>query len=127
MSNAVPCRLDTAVTSLTQDEYCVSVGMSSGSRVDYDLVVGADGISSKVRRLTLGSAAPGYTGVMIWRSLAPTRPRGVTNLMVLHLYLVHVRMEGGSPEEVLLHDRHMLVTVVLCTAIIIAVLYILPR
>ncbi len=80
---AVPCRLDTAVTSLIQDEYCVSVGFSDGSRVDYDLVVGADGISSTVRGLTLGSAPPGYTGVMIWRSLAPTRPRGVTNLMVL--------------------------------------------
>jgi 2-polyprenyl-6-methoxyphenol hydroxylase-like FAD-dependent oxidoreductase len=80
---AVPCRLDTAVTSLTQDEQRVWVGFSDGSRVDYDLVVGADGISSTVRGLTLGSVSPGYTGVMIWRSLAPTRPRGVTNLMVL--------------------------------------------
>ncbi|SRR5258708_1622251 len=41
--------------------------------------------------------------------------------------LVHVHMEGGSPEEVLLHDRHMLIIVVLYTAIIITVLYILPR
>ncbi len=46
--------------------------------------------------------------------------------MFRYLYLVHMRMEGGSPEEVLLRDRHMLVTVVLCTAIIIVILYILP-
>ena len=47
--------------------------------------------------------------------------------MFRYLYLIHMRMEGGSPEEVLLRDRHMLGTVVLCTGAIIFVLYILPR
>ncbi|MGH2506691.1 MAG: decaprenyl-phosphate phosphoribosyltransferase [Ktedonobacteraceae bacterium] len=44
-----------------------------------------------------------------------------------YLYLVYVREEGGSPEEVLLRDRHMLGTVLLCIAIVIAVLYIPPH
>ena len=44
-----------------------------------------------------------------------------------YLYLMHMRMEGGSPEEVLLRDRHMLGTVVLCTVLIIVVLYALPK
>ncbi len=44
-----------------------------------------------------------------------------------YLYLVYIRMEGGSPEEVLLRDRHILGTVILCTMLIILVLYILPR
>ncbi len=43
-----------------------------------------------------------------------------------YLYLVYMRMEGGSPDEVLLRDRHMLGTVLLCTVVIIAVLYLLP-
>lgn len=47
--------------------------------------------------------------------------------MFRYLYLVYMHMEGGSPEEVLLRDRHMLGTVVLCAAIIIVVLYILPK
>ena len=47
--------------------------------------------------------------------------------MFRYLYLVHMRMEGGSPDEVLLRDRHMLGTVVLCIAIVIIVLYILPK
>jgi 4-hydroxybenzoate polyprenyltransferase len=47
--------------------------------------------------------------------------------MFRYLYLVYMRMEGGSPEEVLLSDRHMLGTVVLCAAIIIVVLYVLPK
>lgn len=43
-----------------------------------------------------------------------------------YLYLVYMRMEGGSPDEVLLRDRHMLGTVVLCTLVVIVVLYMLP-
>lgn len=42
-----------------------------------------------------------------------------------YLYLVYVRKEGGSPEEILLRDRHMLGTVVLCIAAVIVVLYVL--
>jgi len=38
-----------------------------------------------------------------------------------------MRMEGGSPEEILLRDRHMLVTVVLCIVLVIVVLYLLPQ
>ncbi|GAC1633012.1 MAG: decaprenyl-phosphate phosphoribosyltransferase [Ktedonobacteraceae bacterium] len=44
-----------------------------------------------------------------------------------YLYLVYMRMEGGSPEEVLLRDRHMLGTVLLCTILIIVILYVLPQ
>ena len=80
---AVPCRLGTAVTSLTQDEHRVSVGFSDGSSGDYDLVVGADGIYSTVRRLTMGSVLPGYTGLTIYRGLSPTRPRGLTTMRIL--------------------------------------------
>ncbi len=47
--------------------------------------------------------------------------------MFRYLYLVYMRMEGGSPEEVLLRDRHMLGTVVLCAVAIIIVLYVLPK
>lgn len=47
--------------------------------------------------------------------------------MFRYLYLVYMRMEGGSPEEVLIRDRHLLGTVVLCTVAIIIVLYVLPQ
>jgi len=40
-----------------------------------------------------------------------------------YLYLVYVRKEGGSPEEVLLRDRHMLGTVFLCIVVVVVVLY----
>jgi 4-hydroxybenzoate polyprenyltransferase len=44
--------------------------------------------------------------------------------MFRYLYLVHMRQEGGNPEEVLLHDRHILSTVTLCVAIVMLVLYV---
>src|SRR5580704_10333535 len=69
----LPCRLGTSVTSLVQDDN-VSVGFSDGSTGDYDLVVGADGIKSTVRALTLTAASPSYLGAMNWRSIAPIRP-----------------------------------------------------
>lgn len=47
--------------------------------------------------------------------------------MFRYLYIVYVRKDGGSPEEVLLRDRHMLGTVVLCIATVIVVLYLLPH
>jgi 4-hydroxybenzoate polyprenyltransferase len=43
--------------------------------------------------------------------------------MFRYLYLVYIRKEGGSPEELLLRDRHMLGTVLLCIVVVIVVLY----
>ncbi len=80
---AVPSRLGTSVIALTQDERRISVEFSDGSASDYDLVVGADGIASTVRQLTLSVAPPVYAGQMTWRSVAPIRPRGLTKLQFL--------------------------------------------
>lgn len=44
-----------------------------------------------------------------------------------YLYIIYMRKEGGSPEEVLIRDRHVLAAVVLCVIIVIVVLYMLPR
>jgi 2-polyprenyl-6-methoxyphenol hydroxylase-like FAD-dependent oxidoreductase len=77
---AVPQRLGISVTSLTQDGRGVSVAFSDGSSADYDLVVGADGIASTVRGMTLSTAAPADLGAMNWRGIASIRPRGLTTL-----------------------------------------------
>jgi 2-polyprenyl-6-methoxyphenol hydroxylase-like FAD-dependent oxidoreductase len=80
---AVPSRLGTSVISLTQHEHQVSVGMSSGETRDYDLVVGADGMASIVRRLALSTAPPVSAGQMVWRSLAPIRTPGLGRVQFL--------------------------------------------
>ena len=80
---AVPQRLGVSVTSLTKDGGRVFVGCSDGSAGEYDLVVGADGISSTVRGLTLSTASPADLGAMNWRSIAPIRTRGLTALQLV--------------------------------------------
>jgi 2-polyprenyl-6-methoxyphenol hydroxylase-like FAD-dependent oxidoreductase len=78
----VRCRLGTEVTYLVQDGSRVSVKFSDGSRGDFDLVVGADGIRSTVRALALTNAAPAYLGAMNWRSVAPIRPGGLAEFQI---------------------------------------------
>jgi 4-hydroxybenzoate polyprenyltransferase len=43
--------------------------------------------------------------------------------MFRYLYLIYMKMDGGGPEEVLLRDRPILGTVVVCAILIICVLY----
>jgi 2-polyprenyl-6-methoxyphenol hydroxylase-like FAD-dependent oxidoreductase len=66
-------RLGAWITALEQKNGRVSVRFSDGRRGDYDLVIGADGIGSSVRTLSLSDVAPSYTGQMGWRSVAPIR------------------------------------------------------
>ena len=40
-----------------------------------------------------------------------------------YLYLIYMKMEGGSPEEVLLRDKHILGAVVLCVLSTLVLLY----
>ena len=80
---AVPHRLGVSLTALTQDATRVQVSLSDGSYGDYDLVVGADGIYSTVRELAVKSSSPSYAGQMVWRSIIPTRPPGIVEMMVL--------------------------------------------
>ena len=62
-------RLGLTVSSLAQSPEAVEVGFSDGSSGAYDLVVGADGIHSRVRELILGPErfVPRYAGQVIWR------------------------------------------------------------
>lgn len=78
----VPCRLGVALTSLTQDGHRASVTFADGSAGDYDLVVGADGINSTVRRLAVSPVPPQYANNMSWRSVIPARPPGTDHLMI---------------------------------------------
>ena len=47
------------------------VGLDTGEIVAGDLLVGADGIRSTVRRLMWGVDAPRFTGAVAWRAVAP--------------------------------------------------------
>jgi FAD-dependent urate hydroxylase len=79
----VPIRIGLAVERLAQRDGIVSVEFSDETNGDYDLVVGADGIQSAVRRLTFEpTAVPRPVGQVGWRFLAP-RPPEVTTWSVM--------------------------------------------
>jgi 2-polyprenyl-6-methoxyphenol hydroxylase-like FAD-dependent oxidoreductase len=68
-TSKLPARLGTSVIDV-KDGPAPRVSFSDGSTDDYDLVVGADGVHSTVRRLALSGPAAGYVGQACWRFVA---------------------------------------------------------
>jgi 2-polyprenyl-6-methoxyphenol hydroxylase-like FAD-dependent oxidoreductase len=74
-------RLSTTVASIDAREDGVDVELTDGTRGTWDLVVGADGLHSKVRELVFPDAPePAFTGQTVWRAVVP-RPEGLENDM----------------------------------------------
>ncbi|MEV8547384.1 FAD-dependent oxidoreductase [Streptomyces sp. NPDC051572] len=69
-------RLGTTATEFEQDDEGVDVTFSDGTHRRYDLVAGADGLSSATRSMIGITDTPEPTGMGIWRAPAP-RPAGV--------------------------------------------------
>jgi 2-polyprenyl-6-methoxyphenol hydroxylase-like FAD-dependent oxidoreductase len=67
-------RMNTQLDALQQDGQSVSVSFNDGSQATYDLVVGADGIHSKVRQLIAAETALHETG---WGGWVWWAPKGV--------------------------------------------------
>jgi 2-polyprenyl-6-methoxyphenol hydroxylase-like FAD-dependent oxidoreductase len=67
----VPLRLGVTVTGL---DGAGKVALSDGTTGSYDLVVGADGVRSEVRRLALDGAAARYVGQVCCRFVAEGHP-----------------------------------------------------
>ena len=73
-------RLGVTAERMVDDGAGVSVDFSDGTVGRYDLVVGADGINSAVRRVLFPDAAlPQFTGQGVWRYNFPRDP-SITNL-----------------------------------------------
>lgn len=62
-------------TTIEQDADGVDVSFTDGQRRRYDLVVGADGLYSKVREAVFpGAPKPRYSGQSVWRAVLPKPP-----------------------------------------------------
>ncbi|MFT4267889.1 MAG: FAD-dependent oxidoreductase [Xenophilus sp.] len=65
-------RLGVSFETLAQDDAGVDVLFTDGSRGRYDLVIGADGVNSVVRRHVMpGFPGPQFTGQGSWRAIVP--------------------------------------------------------
>jgi salicylate hydroxylase len=67
----VTMRLGARVSAYVRDVDGLRVGLDTGAIIPCDLLVGADGVRSTVRRQMLGEQEPRYTGAVAWRMTVP--------------------------------------------------------
>jgi len=65
-------RFGKRIASLEQSDTGVTLAFAGGERAQHDVVVGADGIHSRVRAALFGEESPRFTGVVSYRSVVPT-------------------------------------------------------
>jgi 2-polyprenyl-6-methoxyphenol hydroxylase-like FAD-dependent oxidoreductase len=66
-------RAGAVFAALEQSRDRVTAVFADGSRADGDLMVGADGIHSAVRRALMPEVAPRYAGYVVWRAVLSER------------------------------------------------------
>jgi 2-polyprenyl-6-methoxyphenol hydroxylase-like FAD-dependent oxidoreductase len=59
--------MGTTVESIENKEECASVKLTDGSSDEYDLIVGADGAYSKVRKMLFPDQKVEFVGEAVWR------------------------------------------------------------
>lgn len=73
IKNDVEFRFGKEITSIAQDEYGVDVAFSDGSKDRFDLVIGADGVNSKTRKLVFGEGFEKYLDVAYFAFIVKNR------------------------------------------------------
>jgi salicylate hydroxylase len=64
-------RLGARAVGFTQDAEGVEVELENGGRVRGDILIGADGVHSRIRRAMFGQSDAQFTGCVAWRGLVP--------------------------------------------------------
>jgi salicylate hydroxylase len=87
---------------IVQDDKGVELSFDNGSRMDADVVVGADGIHSIVRDALLGPDAPLFSGLSAYRGLVPIERLGFLSESPVvgfwlgpHRHFVHYPVSSG--------------------------------
>ena len=75
------------------------VTTTTGTQIESDLLIGADGLQSRLRAALNGPETPGFTGQVAWRALLPCEP-GAAALAEVHMgpgrHLVSYPLRGGT-------------------------------
>ena len=88
---------------VTQDADSVEIRFENGELARPPIMIGADGVQSKVRACLYGADRPEFTGIVAWRGLVPRArvPAGVkmdvgTNWVGPGGHVVHYPVRGGA-------------------------------
>jgi 2-polyprenyl-6-methoxyphenol hydroxylase-like FAD-dependent oxidoreductase len=94
LASGTAVRLGVTFTAIDPEGEALQVGFTDGSRARYDLVIGADGLYSKVRARVFPEApTPSYTGQGCWRAVVP-RPAEIARAS---LYMGRATKAGVNP------------------------------
>jgi salicylate hydroxylase len=96
-------KLDRRCTGVTQDGDAVTMMFENGETSTAPVVIGADGVQSRVRFAAFGADRPEFTGIVAWRVLVPRErvPPGIrlnvgTNWVGPGGHIVHYPVQGGK-------------------------------
>ncbi len=96
-------RLGRRCTGVSQDGEGATLSFEDGGSARAPLVVGADGVQSRVRASLFGADRPEFTGIVAWRGLVPRErvPPGIrcevgTNWVGPGGHVVHYPVRGGA-------------------------------
>ena len=90
-------------TGVAQGADKVELQFENGERANAPIVIGADGVQSRVRLAVFGADRPEFTGIVAWRGLVPRErvPAGIkldvgTNWVGPGGHVVHYPVRGGE-------------------------------
>ena len=87
IAQGVEVLTDAHLVDFAQDDRGVLVTLADGRHIDGSVLIGADGLRSRVRALLRGDEAPNHTGVVAWRALVPAAL--VNDLLGGHAIAIH--------------------------------------